>query len=151
LLQLQHLYSKCVVHNQERDSLSILITYTHSKDAVLNRLTIWGEIINELRAGDRAFPDIKRLNLQHVYARSVRLIVCSVQISEINCHLANLINFLKCVLVIDILDDRKSRINSLNDIFIRSYHGYLRGVSRVKIRFGGYKVIYQNGFLGLQD
>jgi hypothetical protein len=159
LLQLQHLNSKCVVHYQERDSLGIFFTYTHSKDAVLNRLTIWWEFINELRTGlsllgsdiihliimaiavDRAFPDIKVLNLQHVYTRSVRLIVWSVQISEINGRLAILINFLQYILVIH--------------IFIRSYYGYLREVSRVQIpevaRFGGYKVIYQNGFLDLQD
>jgi hypothetical protein len=159
LLQLQHLYSKCVVHYQERDSLGILITYTHSKDVVLNRLTIWGEFINELRTGlsqlwsdiihhkiivitgDRALPDIKILYLQHVYTTSVRLIVWSIQISEINGRLAILINFLKYILVIH--------------IFIRSNHGYLREVSLVLIPevalFGGSKVIYQNGFLDLQD
>jgi hypothetical protein len=40
-------------------------------------------------------------------------------------------------------------------MIICPYHGYLREVSRVFNPhagwFGGFKVIYQNGFLGLQD
>jgi hypothetical protein len=85
-------------------------------------------------AGDGAFHDIVRKNLQHVYTRSVRVIVCSVQIGKINYCLAIVINFLQCILVIDIV--------------IRPYKGYLRVLSRELIpqagQFGGNKVIYQN-------
>jgi hypothetical protein len=175
LLQLaptQHFYCKCIVHYQERESLGILVTDTHGKDAVLFRLASWGEFINNVRARlfllgsdviafifigiawDWGFPDSFRLNLQHVDARSVGIIVCSVQISEINGRVAILLDILLCLLVVDILDARNTTHNSLYYIFIRPYHRYLREVSRVLIslvtRSAGDKIIYQNRFLGLQ-
>ena len=41
------------------------------------------------------------------------------------------LDFLLCILIADILDARNTIHNSLNDIFIRPYHGYLREKSLV--------------------
>jgi hypothetical protein len=65
------------------------------------------------------------------------------------------LDFLLCILIADILDARNTTHNSLNDIFIRPYHGYLREVSRVlsplAAQSRSFKIIYQNGFVCLQN
>jgi len=173
LLQLQHLYCKRAVHNQERDSLGILLTDTHSKDAVFCGLAAWREFINKVGArlpllrcvvisfffigisGDRGAPDSFRLNLQHIEAWPVGVGVCAVQISEKYGRIAILLNFLKGVLLADVLDVGDSTHNAFDDVFIRPNHGYLREVSLVLSPLAawseGDEVIYQDGFLSLKD
>jgi hypothetical protein len=81
--------------------------------------------------GDLGFTENFRPNLQHEDARSVGVNVCAVQISEIYSRGAIFLEFLFCVLIVDILDARNTIHDSLNDIFIRPYHGYLREESLV--------------------